>query len=725
DGLVKSNMEKLTFYALSSPEKLDRIGDYLAQRVARDLARHRVGYVIIAMEAMDKLLEACHSQSLNLFVESFLKVIQQLLESQDPNMQLLATHSFVKFSNIEEDTPSYHRRYDFFVSKFSSLCHNASIEYKTRKMLRLAGLSGLKGVIRKTVSDDLQVDIWDETHMEKIVPSLLYNMQDQEIIANAESTEPSPHVVAEECLRELIGRATFGNIRSVIKPVLKHLDNHKLWTANFPNEFAIHVFKIIMVSIQSQHSYAVIQILMGHLDEKCKHRPNEVVETTPKVRTGIVVVLSSIIAIAAAESIGPSVLEIINSLLNHLRNSINVYQNSKNAEEEKEFQETVINTLGEFANNLPDFQKIEIMMFIMSKVPPTSSRSQADIRLQDILLKSLLKVSTKYRTVNLAQAFPNSFLNPLLAMSLAADPHVRLTVQRIFQQLIDRHNNLPKLEQPRSLEPLPTFIMEKAYRQDLMFMKKHGIELLCHMYQNVQFENNTSDNYDAIYTTLALLCVEMNSEEALTDLLRLMFAMQDLTLNGSFSEEKNAAIHRLIAGFFHLTAHLTAIPALCSHVEQVIKERETNAPWMLPEFSDISKSEDKSKEELLFNKNVIMEALRSTGHDVSRLMTPLITGNVVDSGMARSLSDLKSIEVEIDSANSSPGTGRKLPEEGIDFQSFRRILIEPLTDEQDAREERRAQIIEKYKRVPFEDLVSRSEEKVSTLSFRALTHLLF
>lgn len=46
DGLVKSNMEKLTFYALSSPEKLDRIGEYLAQKVARDLYRHRNGYEI-------------------------------------------------------------------------------------------------------------------------------------------------------------------------------------------------------------------------------------------------------------------------------------------------------------------------------------------------------------------------------------------------------------------------------------------------------------------------------------------------------------------------------------------------------------------------------------------------------------------------------------------------------------------------------------------------------
>ncbi|KAL2718149.1 protein EFR3 cmp44E isoform X1 [Vespula squamosa] len=39
DGLVKNNMEKLTFYSLSSPEKLDRIGEYLFQRASRDIYR--------------------------------------------------------------------------------------------------------------------------------------------------------------------------------------------------------------------------------------------------------------------------------------------------------------------------------------------------------------------------------------------------------------------------------------------------------------------------------------------------------------------------------------------------------------------------------------------------------------------------------------------------------------------------------------------------------------
>lgn len=34
-----------------------------------------------------------------------------------------------------------------------------------------------QGVVRKTVSDDLVENIWEPVHMDKIIPSLLYNMQ--------------------------------------------------------------------------------------------------------------------------------------------------------------------------------------------------------------------------------------------------------------------------------------------------------------------------------------------------------------------------------------------------------------------------------------------------------------------------------------------------------------------------------------------------------------------
>jgi len=50
------------------------------------------------------------------------------------------------------------------------------IFYCLYSRIRNAGLRGLQGVVRKTVSDDLQVNIWEPVHMDKIVPSLLYNM---------------------------------------------------------------------------------------------------------------------------------------------------------------------------------------------------------------------------------------------------------------------------------------------------------------------------------------------------------------------------------------------------------------------------------------------------------------------------------------------------------------------------------------------------------------------
>lgn len=410
EGYDKSNLEKLTFYARAQSEKLDRIGNYLAQRIARDLSRHRTGYVAIGVEAMDRLLITSNAQSLNLFVESFLRVVQQLVESQDLSMQLLGTQSFVKFAGIEEDTPSYHRRYDFFVSKFASMSHNSDRDFDKRRQLRMAGLNGLKGVIRKTVSDDLQANIWDETHMDKIVPSLLYNMQSQKhenndkidqqtqlhllskahphsiaaSIAETPLITPTfgdksvPAMIAEDCLKELMRRATFGHIKCVIKPVLKHIDSHDLWQLNADSDqFSVKIFKIIMFSIQTQHSYAVIQILMDHLDDMIRL---DGASKDQNIKIGIVSVLSSIIAIAAAESIGPSVLEIINSLLEHLRTSLNAH-----GKREIQFQEAIMDTLAEFSSNLPDYQKTEILFFIKSRAPTLKPDSVIGVKLQKIL----------------------------------------------------------------------------------------------------------------------------------------------------------------------------------------------------------------------------------------------------------------------------------------------------------------------------------------------------
>ena len=46
---VSANMQKLIYYAATSPEKLDRIGEYLAYRIGRDIYRAKYGFVKIGM----------------------------------------------------------------------------------------------------------------------------------------------------------------------------------------------------------------------------------------------------------------------------------------------------------------------------------------------------------------------------------------------------------------------------------------------------------------------------------------------------------------------------------------------------------------------------------------------------------------------------------------------------------------------------------------------------
>lgn len=84
------------------------------------------------------------------------------------------------------------------------------------------------------------------------------------------------------------------------------------------------------------------------------------------VRIGIATVLSSIVSIAGT-TIGPLLLAIFNSLLKRLRSSVEFQQSRQclDREEEKTFQETLINALGDFANALPDYQKVLIIIIII------------------------------------------------------------------------------------------------------------------------------------------------------------------------------------------------------------------------------------------------------------------------------------------------------------------------------------------------------------------------
>ncbi|XP_068587095.1 protein EFR3 homolog B-like isoform X3 [Cebidichthys violaceus] len=729
DGLVKANMEKLTFFALSAPEKLDRIAAYLSERLTRELNRHRYGFVCIAMEAMEQLLLACRCQSINLLVESFLSTLRLLLEADRPHLHILATNAFVKFANIEEDTASYHRSYDFFVSRFSEMCHSEHQDQETHNKIRVSGIRGLQGVVRKTVDDELQVNIWEPRHMEQIVPALLVNLQQHTHIGSE-----SPAEQTEVCFRELLGRAAYGNINNAVRPVLMHLDSHSLWEGR---SFAVQCFQIIMYSIQSQHSHLVIQQLLGHLDANSR--------SPASVRAGIVEVLSEAAVIEATGSVGPTVLEVFNTLLRQLRQSVdyqltgyydNAGKHKTTSTEEKTLQDAVIRTIGSFANTLPVYQRSEVMLFIMGRIPvpgiyPALGSPNAGFEgsrmIQVMLLKSLLQVSQRYESSNLLTALPSSFLDPLLSFTLMEDPEIRLLVLFILTSLIDRRHNAARLTCASvALEVSVLELKEdRSSRQDNLFIRKHAQRLYRHVYLTCKEDSSGRGHYQALFTLLAVVSVELANEEVVVDLIRLVLALQELALSNQecLSVFNRCGVHAVCAAVLHLLSQLGPPPALHQHVTQVIEGRQMKASHLLPEdvFSDthsLPEGELKVDEAFLFVQSKMSEAL--TGSSYSAHMerfnteyTPQITDEDRLS-KRKSICDIISLQIDMH-PQYCPDAEQNPPMEQITFETLKSAIEDRGGEEEEQVRRRRMKVVERFQTAPFEEIAALCGSRSSLL----------
>uniref|UniRef100_A0A3Q1FLX7 EFR3 homolog B n=1 Tax=Acanthochromis polyacanthus TaxID=80966 RepID=A0A3Q1FLX7_9TELE len=709
DGLVKANMEKLTFFALSAPEKLDRIAAYLSERLTRDLNRHRYGYVCIAMEALEQLLLACHCQSINLLVESFLGTLRLLLEADKPHLHILATNSFVKFANIEEDTPSYHRSYDFLVSRFSEMCHSEHDDPDTQNKIRVSGIRGLQGVVRKTVDNELQVNIWEPRHMEQIVPALLVNLEQHTPNDRYDALlYGSPAEQTEVCFRELLGRAAYGHINNAIRPVLMHLDSHSLWEGR---GFAVRCFQIIMYSIQSQHSHLVIQQLLGHLDANSR--------SPASVRAGIVEVLSEVAVIEATGSVGPTVLEVFNTLLRQLRQSVdyqltgyydNAGKHKTTSSEEETLQDAVIRTIGSFANTLPVYQRSEVMLFIMGKIPvpgiyPALGSPNAGFEgsrmIQVMLLKSLLQVSERYESSNLLTALPSSFLEPLLSFTLMEDPEIRLLVLSILTSLIDRRLNKEMLSVHSAALDVSSLELkeDRSSRQDILFMRKHAQRLYRHVFLACKEDSSGRSHYQQLFILLAVLSVELANEEVMVDLIRLVLALQELASSNQepLTPLNRCGVHAVCAAALSVMSQLGPPPPLQQHVAQVIESRRKDAPHLLPE--NILYGELKVDQEFLFVQSKICEALTASSYSshCERFNTPYTPQLTDEDRLAKrkSVGDVVSLQMEMD-----PQSPETMPSVGFVEEEERR---------------KRLEVVEMFQTAPFEEIAAHCGSRASLL----------
>lgn len=60
----------------------------------------------------------------------------------------------------------------------------------------------------------------------------------------------------------------------------------------------------------------------------------------------------------------------------------------------------------------------------------------------------------------------------------------------------------------------------------IVCLHQSGMQLYWHILENLQLSSNRADNFEAIYCTMGLLCLEVGQDEVIIELLRLGLDIQ-------------------------------------------------------------------------------------------------------------------------------------------------------------------------------------------------------
>ncbi|KAK5891021.1 hypothetical protein CgunFtcFv8_018316, partial [Champsocephalus gunnari] len=436
----------------------------------------------------------------------------------------------------------------------------------------------------------------------------------------------------------------------------------------------------------------------------------------------------------------PTVLEVFNTLLRQLRQSVD-YQltgyldppgrQRTSSLEEKTLQDAVIRTIGSFANTLPVYQRSEVMLFIMGKIPvpgiypalgSPNTGLEGSRMIQVMLLKSLLQVSSRYESTNLLTALPCSFLQPLLCFPLMEHPETRELVLCILTSLLDRRDNAERLRASVTMQVCVLELKEeRCSRQDNLFIRKHAQRLYRHVFLTCKEESSGRSHYQALFTLLAVVSVELANEEVMLDLIRLTLALQELALSNqeSLSVYNRCGVHALCAAFLHLLSQLGPPPPFTLLVSQVIEGRQSSAPHLLPEdvFSDspsLPEGELQVDEASLFVQSKISEALTGSSYSAhsERLNTPYTPQITEEERRRKSLVDVASLQMDVPLGCEAP---QKPPAEQITFETLKNAIENSGGAEE---EERRRKMKERFQTAPFEEIAAHCGARSSLLQSR-------
>ncbi|CDQ63067.1 unnamed protein product [Oncorhynchus mykiss] len=265
---------------------------------------------------------------------------------------------------------------------------------------------------------------------------------------------------------------------------------------------------------------------------------------------------------------------------------------------------------------------------------------------------------------------------------------------------------------------------KRSHRED--FTHTHTVRALRHLYRHIYLgckeEDNGHKNFELLFTTLAVLTIELANEEVVVDLIRLALALQDMSL----ANEENmpmvirCGIMALVAAYLNFLSQMIANPAFCQHVSKVIEMRNLEAPYLLPEhifrekcpLPNCLEKEDRS---LYFQTVDLAECLVAPGYNAERLSIPYVPQVTDEDRLTRRKSLVDTISLQVDFPSDSLPDKSLLAEE-ITFETLKKAIDTTGLEEQE--KEKRRQVMEKFQKAPFEEIAAHCESKANMLHDR-------
>ncbi|KAJ8684874.1 hypothetical protein QAD02_020667, partial [Eretmocerus hayati] len=171
---------------------------------------------------------------------------------------------------------------------------------------------------------------------------------------------------------------------------------------------------------------------------------------------------------------------------------------------------------------------------------------------------------------------------------------------------------------------------------------------------------------ESIYSTFALMIVELASEETVLEFMRLIISIQDLAVkNTQISNDAKSRLHVIVISLFILVARVCDTPNLVEYGIKIIETRLKESPSLLPGEHWVHDMPPlpQIRSQILIDQNIVMEYLRGLGLETSKLqhnslyMTSSTQNRYswTDTAGRHSMSDINGGFPELDSAGSSPG----------------------------------------------------------------------